>query len=251
MTVSMPTTRLSRVMTDCGGKPTTCSRMSTLTRTLSRTGTSRWMPGSSVPAVAAEPLDDVDARLRHDPHGARDRVEHQGEHQQGDDGADHGSSSVRPAGRLKLGRVDVQGRALDRRDDDACAPAGTSGPPDQGRARHSSPSTPDLPAVGGDGLDHRRGPAGQPLPAGRRAAGTSRCRRTTGRTRPSSSSAGEPRQRAPAPASASVSERRRRRRRARRRPSISSTRSRVSSSPAPDRHGEHQPQDRGHVTVSS
>ena len=48
MTESMPTTRLSLVMTACGGKPTTCSRMSILLRTWSTTGTSRWMPGSSV-----------------------------------------------------------------------------------------------------------------------------------------------------------------------------------------------------------
>src|SRR6476619_1625018 len=48
MTVSMLTTRLSEVMTGCGGKETTCSRRSTLARILSTNGTRKWMPPSRV-----------------------------------------------------------------------------------------------------------------------------------------------------------------------------------------------------------
>src|SRR3954468_7775274 len=48
MTVSIETTRLSDVITGCGGKLTTCSRMSTLVRTASTNGTSRLSPGFSV-----------------------------------------------------------------------------------------------------------------------------------------------------------------------------------------------------------
>src|SRR3954452_5926706 len=48
MTESMLTMRLSSVITPCGGKGTTVSRMSRLIRTLSSTGTSRCGPGSNV-----------------------------------------------------------------------------------------------------------------------------------------------------------------------------------------------------------
>ena len=48
MTVSMLTTRLSDVMTGCGGKDTTCSRRSTPARTRSTNGMSRCRPASSV-----------------------------------------------------------------------------------------------------------------------------------------------------------------------------------------------------------
>src|SRR5690606_6846104 len=44
----MLTTRLSDVMTGCGGNDTTCSRRSTDARTRSMNGTSRCSPGSSV-----------------------------------------------------------------------------------------------------------------------------------------------------------------------------------------------------------
>jgi hypothetical protein len=47
-TVSIETTRLSEVITGCGGKLTTCSRMSTLDRTASISGTRRLNPGVSV-----------------------------------------------------------------------------------------------------------------------------------------------------------------------------------------------------------
>src|SRR5450759_3397569 len=48
MTVSMLTTRLSDVITGCGGNDTTCSRRSTLARTLSTNGTRKWRPPSRV-----------------------------------------------------------------------------------------------------------------------------------------------------------------------------------------------------------
>jgi hypothetical protein len=48
MTVSMLTTRLSSVMTGCGGNETTCSRMSTMSRTRSTNGTTMFTPGVSV-----------------------------------------------------------------------------------------------------------------------------------------------------------------------------------------------------------
>src|SRR3954466_593966 len=48
MTVSMPTTRLSSVMTGCGGKDTTCSRRSISGFTRSMNGTISASPGSSV-----------------------------------------------------------------------------------------------------------------------------------------------------------------------------------------------------------
>src|SRR5947199_7720479 len=44
----MDTTRLSDVITGWGGKLTTCSRMSTLVRTASRNGMSRFRPGFRV-----------------------------------------------------------------------------------------------------------------------------------------------------------------------------------------------------------
>src|SRR3954471_17009041 len=48
MTVSMPTTRLSSVITGCGGKETTCSRRSISGLTRSTNGTISARPGSSV-----------------------------------------------------------------------------------------------------------------------------------------------------------------------------------------------------------
>jgi hypothetical protein len=48
MTVSMPTTRLSSVITGCGGNETTCSRRSISGFTRSMNGTIRVSPGSSV-----------------------------------------------------------------------------------------------------------------------------------------------------------------------------------------------------------
>ena len=65
MTVSMFTTRLSSVITGCGGKETTCSRRSTSGRRRSTNGTSSASPGSSVRVVAAEALHDA----RHAPAG--------------------------------------------------------------------------------------------------------------------------------------------------------------------------------------
>ena len=47
MTESMFTIRLSSVMTPCGGKGTTCSRMSRLYCTRSMMGMTRWGPGVS------------------------------------------------------------------------------------------------------------------------------------------------------------------------------------------------------------
>src|SRR6266511_2242335 len=46
--MSIDTTRLSEVITGCGGKLTTCSRMSTLVLTRSMNGISRLNPGESV-----------------------------------------------------------------------------------------------------------------------------------------------------------------------------------------------------------
>src|SRR3954470_10465479 len=48
MTVSIPTTRLSSVITGCGGKETTCSRRSSSGLTRSTNGTISVRPGSSV-----------------------------------------------------------------------------------------------------------------------------------------------------------------------------------------------------------
>src|SRR3954452_20291984 len=48
MTVSMETTRLSSVITGCGGKLTTCSRRSIMYRTLSTNGTTMLRPAGSV-----------------------------------------------------------------------------------------------------------------------------------------------------------------------------------------------------------
>ena len=48
MTVSMFTVRLSAVITGCGGKETTCSRMSIIARTRSTNGISTCGPGCRV-----------------------------------------------------------------------------------------------------------------------------------------------------------------------------------------------------------
>src|SRR3954454_3710306 len=48
MTVSIETTRLSSVITGCGGKETTCSRMSITYRTRSTNGVTTLRPGCSV-----------------------------------------------------------------------------------------------------------------------------------------------------------------------------------------------------------
>ena len=48
LVVSIDTTRLSDVITGCGGKLTTCSRISTLVRTASTNGTNRFRPGFKV-----------------------------------------------------------------------------------------------------------------------------------------------------------------------------------------------------------
>jgi hypothetical protein len=48
MTVSIPTTRLSSVITGCGGNDTTCSRRSISGRTRSTNGTISASPASSV-----------------------------------------------------------------------------------------------------------------------------------------------------------------------------------------------------------
>jgi hypothetical protein len=48
MTVSMPTTRLSSVITGCGGNATTCSRRSISGLTRSMNGTISVSPASSV-----------------------------------------------------------------------------------------------------------------------------------------------------------------------------------------------------------
>src|SRR5664279_524243 len=49
MTVSMETTRLSSVITGCGGKDTTCSRRSIMYLTLSTNGTTMFSPAGRVP----------------------------------------------------------------------------------------------------------------------------------------------------------------------------------------------------------
>ena len=46
--MSIETTRLSSVITGCGGKDTTCSRMSMSGRTRSMNGMRMFSPGSSV-----------------------------------------------------------------------------------------------------------------------------------------------------------------------------------------------------------
>ena len=77
MTVSMQTTRLSSVITGCGGKDTTCSRRSISGRSRSTNGTRMVRPGGQGAAVPAEPLDDAGPGLRHDPHRLGQRDEHQ------------------------------------------------------------------------------------------------------------------------------------------------------------------------------
>ena len=67
MTVSIETTRLSSVITGCGGNETTCSRRSISGRSRSTNGTSDREPGRERALVAAEPLDDARACLRDDP----------------------------------------------------------------------------------------------------------------------------------------------------------------------------------------
>ena len=59
MTESMLTTRLSSVITGCGGNDTTCSRRSISGRSRSMNGTTSARPGVERAVVAAEPLDDA------------------------------------------------------------------------------------------------------------------------------------------------------------------------------------------------
>ena len=90
----MLTTRLSDVMTGCGGKDTTCSRRSTPARTRSTNGMSRCRPASRVRLYRPEPLDDERDRLRHDPHrphqGDDDEQQQQPQDEVADDRADRG-----------------------------------------------------------------------------------------------------------------------------------------------------------------
>ena len=93
MTVSMLTTRLSSVITGCGGNETTCSRRSISGRSRSTNGTTSARPGVSVRLVAAEPLDHARARLRDDPDRAREHEQHEHRDDGDDDQRDHPSSS--------------------------------------------------------------------------------------------------------------------------------------------------------------
>ena len=67
MTVSMLTTRLSSVITGCGGNETTVSRRSISGFTRSTYGHDERQAGVERAVVAAEPLHDPGARLRNDP----------------------------------------------------------------------------------------------------------------------------------------------------------------------------------------
>ena len=121
MTVSMLTTRLSHVITGCGGNDTTCSRRSMLARTGRRTAR-----GSAArrqrAVVAAEPLDDECRLLRDDAHRADEHDDDEGRQQDQDDDGDeavgHGVYLSRAPGRRSAGIVrsgDDDGRgALDR-----------------------------------------------------------------------------------------------------------------------------------------
>ena len=71
MTVSMLTTRLSSVITGCGGNETTCSRRSISGLHAVDERHDQREPGVEGALVAAEPLDDAGARLRDDPDAAR------------------------------------------------------------------------------------------------------------------------------------------------------------------------------------
>ena len=79
MTVSMDTTRLSSVITGCGGKDTTCSRRSISGARRSTNGMRIVRPGIEGALIAPEPLDDAGTGLRDDPHGLGQRDEHQQE----------------------------------------------------------------------------------------------------------------------------------------------------------------------------
>ena len=71
------TTRLSSVITGCGGNETTCSRRSISGRSRSTNGTTIVRPGVERARVAAEPLDHAGARLRDDPDRPREHDEHE------------------------------------------------------------------------------------------------------------------------------------------------------------------------------
>ena len=63
MTESMLTTRLSSVITGCGGNETTCSRRSIVARMRSTKGTTSVRPGRERARIAAQALDDCGAGL--------------------------------------------------------------------------------------------------------------------------------------------------------------------------------------------
>ena len=73
MTVSIWITRLSSVITGCGGNETTCSRRSISGLHAVDVRDDEREPGVERAVVAAEPLDDAGARLRHDPDALRER----------------------------------------------------------------------------------------------------------------------------------------------------------------------------------
>ena len=68
MTTSIEIVTLSSVITGCGGNVTTCSRMSTNGAQVIEERQQHVQARRQRAAVAAEPLDDADERLRHDAH---------------------------------------------------------------------------------------------------------------------------------------------------------------------------------------
>src|SRR3954470_13037881 len=105
MTESMLTTRLSSVITGCGGNETTCSRRSRSGRTASTNGTTMGRPGVGErddhgqagrerARVAAEALDDAGTGLGDDADRPRQRDEDDDGDDDDDDHGDHARDSA-------------------------------------------------------------------------------------------------------------------------------------------------------------
>ncbi len=154
------------MITGCGGNDTTCSRRSISGRSRSTNGTRIVSPAFERPRVAAEPLDDAGARLRHDPDRPRTAT-------RTTNAARRRARSCGAIAHLLL--VDERGRALDLGDLDARrrarapAPRSTRGPTTPRRRS-------DPPAVRVDALDDTSAcaPTSAAVPV-RMLAGMRRC----------------------------------------------------------------------------
>ena len=94
MTESMLTTRLSSVITGCGGNETTCSRRSMSRPHAVDEGDDQREPGRERARVAAEALDDCGAGLRDDADRPRQGDEDDEGDDDDDDHGDHGRDSA-------------------------------------------------------------------------------------------------------------------------------------------------------------